>query len=499
MAETKHYRQANAFKDWAESRLIVPPGHPLSGEKWQVYPYMMRFVRGFFKCQESGLSIARKNAKSALIASILLAYLDGDSPFNFENWRGGVTSISGEKAKELKRQVEQIAAASGIDVKPYATPTPGRIVGARDSEVTFLNATAYSGQSLGLDVSIIDEGGLLKESERELFDAMYSAISAREGRFSVVSIKGDSPMFLEMQERAKADPNGRHVFFLEYAAREGDDPHLETTWRRANPGMEVGIKSKSYMVSASRRARQSKAAFPTFAAHDLNLPRNPTAELLLELDEWRGCLVPELPAKKGALYCGIDMGGSAALSGLSFYWPETGRAEFYAGVPSVPDLLARGRNDSVGGIYRQMRKEGSLFITQGLVVDASAFLKWARDLVNYPISILGGDRYKKKEVEKAVIDAGIKCKLVFRGRNETGGDIDAFQRAVKRGNLSAKETVLMAHCLKNAEVLYEANGSAKLNKVRLRGRIDPVSAGVIATGLAEDYPIKKRRRRVHIL
>ena len=47
-----------------------------------------------------GLSVARKNGKSGVIAAVLLAHLAG--PLNRPEWRGIVTSMTGELAKELE-------------------------------------------------------------------------------------------------------------------------------------------------------------------------------------------------------------------------------------------------------------------------------------------------------------------------------------------------------------------------------------------------------------
>ena len=63
----------------------------------------------------AALSTARKNAKSAIAAVLALGYLVG--PLRRPGWRGAIASITKEKAGELRRQVREIAEASGLDVK----------------------------------------------------------------------------------------------------------------------------------------------------------------------------------------------------------------------------------------------------------------------------------------------------------------------------------------------------------------------------------------------
>ena len=64
--------------DWAESRLVVPTG-PLRGQPFKIAEWQRRFLVDALGSgiREAGLSVARKNGKSGLIAALLLAYLVG--------------------------------------------------------------------------------------------------------------------------------------------------------------------------------------------------------------------------------------------------------------------------------------------------------------------------------------------------------------------------------------------------------------------------------------
>ena len=97
----------------------------------------MKPVRSAYWC------LPRKNAKTAIIAIILLAYLSG--PLNAENWRAIVASCDRDKADELKRQLEEIKKASAIPdskIRIFAD----KAVGVRGAEVSFLSGSGNSGQ-----------------------------------------------------------------------------------------------------------------------------------------------------------------------------------------------------------------------------------------------------------------------------------------------------------------------------------------------------------------
>ena len=103
-----------AFVDWCESDLRVPTG-PLSSQPFRIPDWQAEFLReamapGIF---EAGLSVARKNGKSGLIAAWLLAHTAG--PLLRRGWRAVVVSMTGVLAKELKDAMESTALASGIE------------------------------------------------------------------------------------------------------------------------------------------------------------------------------------------------------------------------------------------------------------------------------------------------------------------------------------------------------------------------------------------------
>ena len=88
------------------------------------------------------------------------------------------------------------------------------MVGLNGAEVTFLAADKTSGHAGGYDVAIFDELGLTSERDRPLVNSLKSSLSGRDGRFIAISIKGDSPLFKEIEERRDLPS----VYWREYAA-----------------------------------------------------------------------------------------------------------------------------------------------------------------------------------------------------------------------------------------------------------------------------------------
>ena len=307
---------AETFFSWAESTLRVPTG-PLRGRPFVIPEWQRVYVRAALAegVREAGLSIARKNGKSGLVAALALAYLVG--PLNAEHWRGLVVSLTGHLAKELRDAVDLTAEISGLrdKLRVYKSPPPGRIDGLRGARLDILASDRATGHAVGGDLAIIDEAGLLEETHRELWGAVLSSLSGRDGRLMAISIRGDGPMFRELSERA-SEPSVR---FIEHAAPPDAALDDVSAWHAANPGLADGIKSLNYMRDASRRALASPADQSTYRAYDLNQPQSPAREMIVSLSDWQACIVApdDEPERAGECVIGFDLGGSASMTALA--------------------------------------------------------------------------------------------------------------------------------------------------------------------------------------
>lgn len=486
----------SAFKEWAETRLRVPTG-PLTSEPFRIPPWQESFLRGAFAdgVFESGLSVARKNGKSGLIAAWLLACLEG--PLVKRGFRAVVVSLTGLLAKELRSAMELTAQASDLrKVAFYATPPPGRAEGLAGARVDFLAADRATGHALGSDLVVIDEAGLLPEQNRGLWNAVLSSTSGRAGRLVAISIRGDGPMFGELASRAHEEG----VYWIEYAAAPDAAYDDRQAWHDANPGLADGIKQIVYMERMAQRALSNPSNGPHFAAYDLNLPQEPTRELILTLSEWKDALVDELPPREGACVIGLDLGGSASMTAAVVYWPASGRVESWGAFPAYPDLRRRGEVDGVGGLYVRMSKRGELLTYPGRVTPVHDFLDYLASQVDgEKVMALGCDRYRKQEMFQAMAEAGVAWPVVFRGQGahataDGSADVRAFQSEVREHFLKPTRSLLLENAIASSSLAYDAAGNPKLDKAKSNGRIDALQAGVIACGLGRRL---RRSRRSH--
>ena len=462
-----------ALATWAAATLVVPPGHPLSGRPMALPPFAVAWLRGAWDAHESALSTARKNAKSAIAAIVCLGYLCG--PLRRPGWRGAVASLDKGKAAELRRQVAEIAEASGLDVKVRRSPYPGVIESATGTLDT-LSADKNAGHASGYDLVIVDETGLFPLRARELLAGLRSSVSARNGQIRHISIRGDSILFREILENPSVVA---HV----HAAADNCAIDDEAAWHAANPGLGT-IKSLDYMRAEVERVQGVSSDEPSFRSYDLNQALSPTREMVCTPSDLEACFVAEA-TYEGPCYLGLDIGESSAGSAAVAFWPQTGGLQSWLAFGDVPSLIERGRRD--GADYAAMERRDELRTYPGRVVPVGEFVEDVEtDLSGANVFIAVADGYKAAELQDC---CPWPLELVRSGSGPDGSAaVRAFQRAVLTRSVRAAPNLSLASAIRESTIRRDGNGNPAIDQARARGRIDVLSAAVLAIGAAARWP-----------
>ena len=464
-----------ALAEWAASKLVVPPGHPRAGEPMALPPFALDWLRASWTSHESALSTGRKNGKSAILAVLALGYLVG--PLRRSGWRGCIASLDRGKASELRRQVAEISAASGLDVRVRRSPYPGVIESVSGSLDT-LSADRNAGHASGYDLVLVDEVGLFPLRARDLLAGLRSSVSARAGRVVHISVRGSSQLFKEIIENPAVVS---HV----HAAPAGCALDDEAAWSAANPGLGT-IKSVAYMRSEVARVAGVASDEPSFRAFDLNQAVDPVREMVCLPSDLEACFAA--PTFEGPCYLGLDIGESAAGSAAVAYWPQTGGLRTWLAFGDVPDLAARGRRD--GADYASMERRGELRTYPGRVVPVRDFVEDVQaDLAGASVVVASADGYKSSELLDV---CPWQVELVRSGSGPDGSQaVRAFQRAVLTKAVGMAENLSLASAIRESTIRRDGNGNPAIDSSRARGRIDVLSAAVLAVGAATRWPAPK--------
>ena len=332
---------------------------------------------------------------------------------------------------------------------------------------------------------------------RDLWNALQTSTSGRDGRLIAISIRGDGPMFGEMAELAKT---GDDAVWHEYAAPADCALDDVDAWRAGNPGLADGIKSLDYMARQARRAVALSANEANFRAFDLNQPGDPDHERIVPIGEWIAGAVDELPVPEpGEPVCiGVDLGGATSMSAIVGYWPVSGVMRGRCAFPerSGPGgglgLAARGRRDGVGDLYERMLDDGSLVLLGARVTDVRALIGGFVDEVRALKSILqviSADTYREMDFREACHAVGISADNYLLQGHGTGGisaqgaaNVECFRRAFHRGRIVRARSLAAEEAIRAAAVTYDEHSNPRIERGKSRGRIDWLSAAVVAAG-----------------
>ena len=438
-----------------------------------------------------GVSLARKNGKSSLIASLILACL-----LNLDDFTFSTTSSSGRFSLILREQIRAFARSSGFrdQIRSIASPAPGGVTQHKDNPLNsgpHLASGKSQGQGESVNLAVLDEAGLFEEKDREQWASTESSVSAKDGKFLAIGTQRTGELFEEMRDHADLEGRGFHLYETPQHF-EIDDPE---GWELSNPGLASGVKSHIYMQRQAEKALRNPSDRLFFEVDELNRPREARISQFINPEDVEVVLNRQEPPREGPVTLGFDLGGSVSMTAAAAFWPFTGRLEVYGAFPSHPSLKDRGEYDGVGAVYEVLYNEGELWTIGNRLVDAPEFIKRVLGKLgaDHIPECLGSDRFRVKEAEQVLIDTNITIPHIPRGtgaaaKADGSYDCRAFESRVLEGPLHFSQGKrLLVRQLMYAKTRTDGGGNPKLDKTDDKKRIDVVSASVIAVGLGNQF------------
>ena len=151
----------------------------------------------------------------------------------------------------------------------------------------------------------------------------------------------------------------------------------------------------------------------------------------------------------------------------------------------MPDLAARGRRD--GADYAEMARRGELRTYPGRTVPVDQFvLQVESDLAGADVRTAVADGYRCGELLDV---CPWPLEIVRSGVGPSGSAaVRAFQRAVLTRTLATVKNYSLTNAIAESTLRRDGNGNPALDKARSAGRIDVLSAAVLAVGEAALCP-----------
>src|SRR4029453_496348 len=302
---------------------------PLAGTTLKLRPWQKRFIRAVYCTHKRGnrsvrtavLSVGRKNGKTQLAAALCLCALSGPEA----EPRGECSSVACTR-DQAKSVFEEMVAI--ITKTPWLDKRINIVRFRRELEDTINGSTfrvlsADGAPVHGLSPSFICYDELARVPNRELFDALSTALGARvQPLMMVISTQAASdlaPMSelvdygLRCQRGEISDP-GFHLTL--YTAPADADPWALKTWKLANPALD-DFRSLEDVKRLALQAQRMPGAEASFRNLVLNQRIDATTQFI-SMATWKACGDQPCNANLEGHPCygGLDLGATRDMTAL---------------------------------------------------------------------------------------------------------------------------------------------------------------------------------------
>ena len=480
---------------------------------------------GYRRFQKFYLQLARKNAKSQLLAVItsyeLMVFLDGGMSEVY------CAATKKEQAnivyKELHAILKKCKALTGKwreayrQIEHIKTGSFCRALSKEDRK---------TGDGFNPQCACIDE--YHAHTTTEVYDILDSGMGARpEPLLGIITTAGfdlNNPCYtveyrmitrvLDPDDDTELDnvfcdvhelevnttseniilPDGKKIAPGELI----DDPFDEKNWIKANPIICSYPEGISYLKNKAAEARAMPDKMRNFLTKHLNIWVNQRDKGYMPLLKWAACK-GEIPDLTGApCFVGLDLSAKNDLTsaGLVFPldWedpdpdakkdPDAEKKRFYAvlGHSFMPESMfhAKMKGDLVP--YDLWEQQGYLTLTKGEVVDYKEVVQWVKNCIFELKAFIEEwcvDPWGAVQISNDLIDEGYEVVNIVQGIKTLSEPTKDFRNQVYDKYIVHDGNPVIQWAIGNAVVdIVDRNENILLNKAKSRERIDPIVAPI---------------------
>lgn len=476
---------------FVEKYLRVPEGD-LVGQPIRLAPFQEAWFYSVYDnevlTRRAILSMARKNSKTATIATMVLVHIVGpEAKLNSRICSG---ARSRKQAAEVYNYASKMAALSPeLSKLVRAVPSSKRLIGlSMNAEYEALSAEGSTAHGGSYIVAILDEVGQIRGPKDDFIDAIRTSQGAYDDALLLVistQAPTDADLMSIMIDNAIRGQDPATVCHL-YTAPEECDLLDEKAWEAANPALGL-FRSKRDLAEEMKQANDMPSQEPSARVLGLNQRVN-MVSAFVSPSIWKAGNRPVLdsPFLRGVVYGGLDLSATTDLTSLVLTArDENGnlhvRAYFWMPQDSVRIAAKRDQAD-----YELWVKKGLVRTTPGPVIDYSFV---ARDVVeicaDLNIAKLAFDPWRMDRLQKELDAIGAALPLEpFRQTFKTMSPaIDALEADLLKNRVVHGGNPPLTMCAANAVVKENASNDRMLEKSKSTGRIDGMVALVMAAGV----------------
>lgn len=493
-------------------RELIHTEGPLKDQKFKLSSWQYRIVRRTFAWKYAAthlrvvrrlfICIPRKNGKSFLVAGFAQYLLFADrEPGARVVVAAGDVKQAGLLFEVVKEQINHNYKLRKLCGRPYH-----RSIAVRSTNSNFQVLTAKADTKHGGNLSgvLIDE--LHVQKNRELVDVLQTSVSARlqpliiyittAGVYDVNHVAWQTYDYAtKVAEGIIEDLSFYPVIF---EASKEDDIYDPRVWYKANPNLEVS-KQLWYMESETASARHNPSYENTVKRLDFNIWTEQSIRWMA-MSKWDRCAFPiDTQALIGQrCWAGIDISDTLDMTALVLVFPvRTGEFEEVVinDIPKLQEVInykiiphywtpkdtLNERDEQSQRLFRQWIDKGFLNGVDGEIIDHDYIfhkLLELRDL--YDIREVAYDPWNARQLSRKLEGEGFVTVETHQGFKTLGEPTKAVKVAAIAGQLAHAGHPVLRWNVSNVQVEVDPAGNEKPSKKRSTGKIDGVSALVMA-------------------
>lgn len=496
-------------------------GKPLDPDPWQI-AYIIAPVFGWIHKDDEGewvriintlyVDVPRKNGKSTIAGGLGIYLTCSDNESGAEVIAAATTlAQAGFVFAPVKKLAESAPALRG-KVKAGAT----RLTHIRSgSYFAVVSSVGDAQHGANIHGAIIDELHIHKSPE--LVETIETGTGSRSQPLVVTITTADEgkPNTIYARRRGRIEQLAKRVFVdhstygVVFAAEEKDDPFLESTWAKANPGYPIS-PTRRYLQNEATKAKQNPQELATFQRLHLGIRTKQSSRFILLRDWDRNAGRAFKPSDMAGeeAYGGIDLASVSDLTALCWLFPRdvvrdgftitAYRALWHVWAPegALPELDKRTADAASLWV-----KQGHLVLTPGDVTDYDWIQSQVMDDLDlYDVQSIGFDPYNATQLTNNLTAGGAPMIKVRQGFITLSPPTKEVGRLLQIGR---RDTPMIEHggnplarwAVDNLAVLRDAAGNVKPDKENSGDKIDPFSA--LATAMSEALTRSQRSRSAY--
>ncbi|WP_338009696.1 terminase large subunit [Desulfitobacterium hafniense] len=452
---------------------------------------------GYRRFKKAFIEVARKNAKSQIMAGVALYEI---SAFGVNASEAYCLGTKMKQSKIVFNEAKLMLKSSPLQKKFKITRDEIRHVKSDSFIRPLSKEDGKTGDGENPQFACIDE--YHQHPTDEMYSVMATGMKARpEPLLMIITTAGKDltyPAYTQEYQYCSNVLNGSienntyFVMICELDKEDEEDLSNEENWKKANPIVmynPIGIQS---MRDDYKIACDISEKMTDFMTKNLNIWVQKTNTGYMDMEKWKLCEVDQLPFDLSGrdVYVGVDLSAKIDLSSVAFLFPIDDEEEERKYVLLSHSFIPRGRLQERIRVDKQpydlWQRQKFLTVTDSEIVNQKDIIKYIVDTCeenNWNINMICVDPNNASLFMQEMSDKGYIVVDVWQSAKSLNDATTGFREQVYLKNVVYLKNPLLTFAMANTRI-RKNNGLIKIDKDAQKQRIDPIDATLCAYKLA---------------